>query len=209
MANCKFLRQKKQVKINGEWVDTRSYRYIPYCDGGTPCMIIKNGKPNTTFIIMYRVGGSSDASMEAQTDENGYAYVEFKSGDTIREIMGYMDDESCEMVFRGLYIKSIHTVRYNLKLTISCSTLTRDGNFCDFNGSSLTLKGVDISPIDGNFRIFFQNCVNITSIDVSDFNTSNIIVNAKYDREINLIRRGFDLGKTEEEVEEERKLYLK
>lgn len=38
---------------------------------------------------------------------------------------------------------------------------------------------------------------------------SNIIVNAKYDREINLIRRGFDLGKTEEEVEEERKLYLK
>ena len=38
---------------------------------------------------------------------------------------------------------------------------------------------------------------------------SNIIVNAKYNREINLIRRGFDLGKTEEEVEEERKLYLK
>lgn len=38
---------------------------------------------------------------------------------------------------------------------------------------------------------------------------SNIIVNARYDRKINLIRRGFNLGKTKEEVEEERKLYLK
>ena len=46
MSNCKFLRQKKQVQINGEWVDTRSYRYIPYCDGGTPCVIVKNSEPN-------------------------------------------------------------------------------------------------------------------------------------------------------------------
>ena len=51
MANCKFLRQKKQVQINGEWVDTRSYRYIPYCDGGTPCVIVKNSEPNGKVFI--------------------------------------------------------------------------------------------------------------------------------------------------------------
>ena len=45
MANCKFLRQKKQVKINGEWVDTRSYRYLPYCDVRTPSIVIKNSGP--------------------------------------------------------------------------------------------------------------------------------------------------------------------
>ena len=38
---------------------------------------------------------------------------------------------------------------------------------------------------------------------------SNIIVNAKYDRLINLTRKGFNLGKTEEEINDERKLYLK
>ena len=51
MDKCKFLRQKKQVQINGEWVDTRSYRYIPYCDGGTPCVIVKGGIPNSNIDI--------------------------------------------------------------------------------------------------------------------------------------------------------------
>ena len=51
MDKCKFLRQKKQVLVNGEWVDTRSYRYIPYCDGGTPCVIVKNSEPNGEVVI--------------------------------------------------------------------------------------------------------------------------------------------------------------
>ena len=53
MGNCKFLRQKKQVKINGEWVDTRSYRYLPYCDGGTPSVTVTNGSPNGYVYVGY------------------------------------------------------------------------------------------------------------------------------------------------------------
>lgn len=38
---------------------------------------------------------------------------------------------------------------------------------------------------------------------------SNIVVNERYDRKISLIERGFNIGRTIEEVEEERKKYLK
>ena len=51
MGNCKFLRQKKQVKINGEWVDTRSYRYLPYCVSGIPCVYVRGGDPNEKVYV--------------------------------------------------------------------------------------------------------------------------------------------------------------
>lgn len=38
---------------------------------------------------------------------------------------------------------------------------------------------------------------------------SNIVVNERYDRKISLIERGFNIGRTIEEIEEERKKYLK
>lgn len=38
---------------------------------------------------------------------------------------------------------------------------------------------------------------------------SNIVVNERYDRKIRLINSGFNIGKTEEEIEIERKKYIK
>ncbi|MGN0332505.1 MAG: hypothetical protein ACI4D9_05700 [Lachnospiraceae bacterium] len=38
---------------------------------------------------------------------------------------------------------------------------------------------------------------------------SNVIVNERYDRKIALIAKGFNIGKSEEEIEQERKVYLR
>ena len=54
MSKCRLIRQKKQVKINGEWVDTRSYRYIPYSDVIKPGITIKNGPPRGEVKIFFK-----------------------------------------------------------------------------------------------------------------------------------------------------------
>ena len=173
MANCKFLRQKKQVKINGEWVDTRSYRYIPYCDGGTPSVTVINGRPNTSFTIHYYNSNGSIKGKSVQMDDNGNAYVEFESGDIINSIDYIYESTPYEVGFRACKIYGIDTPRSQLKLTISCSTLARGGDFSSFEGTSLTFKDVDISLREGNLHYLFGNCPYLTSLDVSNFITSN------------------------------------
>ena len=87
MDKCKFLRQKKQVQINGEWVDTRSYRYIPYCDGGTPCVIVKNSEPNgRIFIGVNKYDNSSSTEKSLSLDGDGNGYIELESDDCITYI---------------------------------------------------------------------------------------------------------------------------
>ena len=86
MDNCKFLKQKKQVNINGEWVDTRSYRYLPYCDGGTSYVIIKGGESNKTIYIhteKYGDGNTTAHKVTLDADGNGYQYVRKTSTTTI------------------------------------------------------------------------------------------------------------------------------
>ena len=77
MGKCKFLKQKKQVQINGEWVDTRSYRYILYCDGSIPCVTIK-GDPNILYSIY-----STKNSKTVRLDSDGNGYIELESGGSI------------------------------------------------------------------------------------------------------------------------------
>ena len=84
MANCKFLRQKKQVKINGEWVDTRSYRYLPYCDGGTPGVRVRGGTPNgKVFVGLSRNDFVIDDTVTISLDANGNGYLALESDDIV------------------------------------------------------------------------------------------------------------------------------
>lgn len=82
MGNCKFLRQKKQVKINGEWVDTRSYRYRPYCDGGTPGVRVRGSNPNgevTVYLSSEENGVLTYMGHTIQLDANGNGYLAWKA----------------------------------------------------------------------------------------------------------------------------------
>ena len=90
MGKCKFLKQKKQVQINGEWVDTRSYRYILYCDGSIPCVTIK-GDPNILYHIFYcNINNpSTEYCKEIRLDSSGNGYIEFESDDSIYRIQPY------------------------------------------------------------------------------------------------------------------------
>ena len=101
MDNCKFLRQKKQVQINGEWVDTRSYRYIPLRDGGDKSLIVINGgKPNDGYLVRTYYGDMDRWEYLISTDNNGNKISDFKD----HEIVGIFnvskeeDRKRCESV---------------------------------------------------------------------------------------------------------------
>ena len=101
MDKCKFLRQKKQVQINGEWVDTRSYRYIPLRDAGDKSLIVINGGgPNDKYILRTYVGDRKRWEYLITTDNNGNKIYDAKD----KEIVGIFnvakeeDTKRCESV---------------------------------------------------------------------------------------------------------------
>ena len=97
MGDCKFLRQKKQVQINGEWVDTRSYRYLPYCVGVTPTVIVKGGNPNGEVVIGFGKKGGSDHGKykTISLDANGNGRINMESNDIINEVDINDNPSSC------------------------------------------------------------------------------------------------------------------
>lgn len=111
MDKCNFLRQKKQVQINGEWVDTRSYRYIPLRDGGDKSLIVINGGgPNDGYIVRTYYGDMDRWEYLISTDNNGNKISDFKD----HEIVGIFnvakeeDTKRCESVqLYNCEIKSI------------------------------------------------------------------------------------------------------
>ena len=111
MDKCNFLRQKKQVNINGEWVDTRSYRYIPLRDSGDKSLIVINGGgPNDKYIVRTYYADRKRWEYLISTDNNGNNISDFKD----HEIVGIFnvakeeDTKRCESVQLFNYeIKSI------------------------------------------------------------------------------------------------------
>lgn len=84
MDKCNFLRQKKQVQINGEWVDTRSYRYIPLRDGGDKSLIVINGgEPNDKYIVRTYYGDRDRWEYLISTDNNGNKISDFKDHEIV------------------------------------------------------------------------------------------------------------------------------
>ena len=112
MDKCNFLRQKKQVQINGEWVDTRSYRYIPLRDAGDKSLIVINGGgPNDKYILRTYYADRKRWEYLISTDNNGNKIYDVNDGTEIVGIFNVAKEEDtkrCESVqLFNVEIKSI------------------------------------------------------------------------------------------------------
>ena len=193
MANCNFLRQKKQVLINGEWVDTRSFRYIPFCDGGgTPSVTIRGGWKNDVVSIQTRKynspipiegNGVEYKSYRIKLDRYGNGSVNLESDDCIMKIYAHMKAPACVAEIKSCYVSDF--VGENIdELIYYCSTFTRKPEYDEFAlskdakfyGKKITFKGFDIAQESGmSFRFLFDDFKNITSLDLSSFETKNVV----------------------------------
>lgn len=180
MDNCKFLKQKKQVNINGEWVDTRSYRYITYCDGGTPCVIIKGGEPNKKVEINYfKVNNPIDCRPKIiWLDDEGNGYAEFESDDSIYIFKMSQLTKTFEVEIKGCNVSAFNVTEYepNISMTVSCSSYCRPADVKPFesnNISKLTFKGFDTSNAT-SMSLMFYGLDDLESLDVSQFDTSKV-----------------------------------
>ena len=185
MSNCKFLRQKKQVKINGEWVDTRSYRYLPYCDGSTPSVIVKGGNPNGKVIIGFGKKGGSDHGKykTISLDASGNGRINMESDDIINEVDINDNPSSCIVEIFSCNISSIgwgnnaEAQKHSDKMSISCSRYFRISNqlfeSMNFQGKTIKFNGFDTSKVTDTSHMF-SRCRNITSLDLSGWDVSNV-----------------------------------
>ena len=185
MGDCKFLRQKKQVKINGEWVDTRSYRYLPYCDGSTPSVIVKGGNPNGKVYVGFGKKGGSDhgRSKTISLDANGNGRINMESNDIINEIYINDNPSSCIVEIFSCNISSLgfgnnaEAQKHSDKMSISCSRYHRISNqlfeTMKFLGKTIKFNGFDTSKVT-DMGSMFSRCRNITSLDLSGWDVSNV-----------------------------------
>ena len=184
MANCKFLRQKKQVQINGEWVDTRSYRYILYCDGGTPCMIFKGGTPHDKI-------KTEDHISYVILDENGNQYIDLSNQIEPAEAIRYMKffGKTLDVIeFRGCDVSVLDTYPRDEKgpatdtLIISCSIYNMYYSLTEepvgFSCKKIIFRGFDIQKPTGEHKIhlsIFGGSKYLESIEgLSNFNNPNV-----------------------------------
>lgn len=185
MGDCKFLRQKKQVKINGEWVDTRSYRYLPYCDGSTPSVIVKGGNPNGKVIIGFGKKGGSDHGRckTISLDASGNGRINMESNDIINEVDIKDNPSSCIVEIFSCNISSLgwgnnaDAQKHSDKMSISCSSYFRISNqlfeSMNFLGKTIKFNGFDTSKVTDMVSMF-SRCRNITSLDLSGWDVSNV-----------------------------------
>ena len=177
MANCKFLRQKKQVLVNGEWVDTRSYRYIPYCDGGISCVIIKGGTPNDNVFIgvnKYDNSSSTEKYISLSLDADGYGYIELESDDCITYINEEIESSSSIAEIRGCYVNKFGRRRpkgyYDMRtIIVYCSTYKRplQSELIYNHGlaaNNLIFRGFDTSKVT-DMSYMFHDCYHLNMQD--------------------------------------------
>ena len=182
MSNCKFLRQKKQVQINGEWVDTRSYRYLTYCDGGTPSVTVRGGKPNGEVIVrLVNDNGVVSGEKIISLNADGNGYIELEIGDAIASVCAKWNEPSCVAEISGCYVCYFGTDLFSElndvgTLIISCSIYRRanaSGGIFYFRGTNIIFKGFDTSQVT-DMSGMFASCSGLTSLNVNSFDTSKI-----------------------------------
>ena len=185
MGDCKFLRQKKQVKINGEWVDTRSYRYLPYCVGVTPTVIVKGGNPNGYVYVGFGKKGGSDhgRSKTISLDASGNGRINMESDDIINEVDINDNPSSCIVEIFSCNISSLgwgnnpDAQKHSDKMSISCSRYHRISNqlfeSMNFYGKTIKFNGFDTSKVT-DMNSMFSRCRNITSLVLSGWDVSNV-----------------------------------
>lgn len=183
MGKCRFLKQKKQVLVNGEWVDTRSYKYTITCDGSIPYVSITNGVPNVNATVMVRKYDSSSTDDEyfyrtTRLDAIGNGYIELESDDCIMRINLNTDLPSKAVAeIKGCYVSYLGSDNID-KLNVYCSTYTGAEHvdilqYKPFIGSSITFKAFDTSEAT-NMGYMFSNDSNIKTLDLSGWDTSNV-----------------------------------
>ena len=195
MDKCRFLRQKKQVQINGEWVDTMSYRYIPYCGGGLQGITVRDSFPNEKLVVGlgHTIDYNTFRSKTIQLDDNGNGYLELESNDVIYYIdvvstylpglnKGTFEINGCHVNSLG-YMGNIvdgEVIHPNIEadtVIINCSTYYKlfaySANF-HFNGKNIIFNSFNTSDI-GRMDCMFSYCSGITSLDLRSFNTSNVV----------------------------------
>ena len=183
MGKCRFLKQKKQVLVNGEWVDTRSYKYTINCDGSIPYVSIKNGVPNVNATVMVRKYDSASTDDEyfyrtTRLDATGNGYIELESDDCIMRINLNTDLQSKAVAeIKGCYVSYLGSDNID-KLNVYCSMCTGTEHvdilaYKPFKGSNITFKAFDTSEAT-NIDYMFSNDSNIKTLDLSGWDTSNV-----------------------------------
>ena len=175
MSNCRFLRQKKQVLLNGEWVDTRSFRYFPHCDDENAYVNIVNGRIGMTIKVNEKT---------AELNNKGEAYIEMGKDEGIYDIkisdsaVGYYCEPQIQI--HGCPIISIDshdwTPEYvSCELSISCTRFVGSNNILRLGSaySSITFTNFETSSLTSAAHMFL-GCSSLRSLDVSSWNTSNV-----------------------------------
>lgn len=194
MSNCRFLRQKKQVLLNGEWVDTRSLRYFPHCDDENAYVNIVNGRIGMTIKVWFVKIQDLDTftsynwnEKTAELNNKGEAYIEMGKDECIYDIkisdsaVGYYCEPKIKI--NGCPIISIDshdwTPEYvSCELSISCTRFVSASNAPNILRlgsaySSITFTNFETSSLTIAAHMFL-GCSRLTSLDVSNFNTSNV-----------------------------------
>ena len=193
MSNCRFLRQKKQVLLNGEWVDTRSFRYFPHCDDENAYVNIVNGRIGMTIKVWFvkiqdldTFTGYNWNEKTAELNNKGEAYIEMGKDECIYDIK--MSDSAvsyyCEpqIKIHGCPIISIDshdwTPEYvSCELSISCTRFVSAStpNILRLGSaySSITFTNFDTSSLTRAVDMFW-GCSSLRSLDVSSWNTSKV-----------------------------------
>ena len=194
MSNCSFLRQKKQVLVNGEWVDTMSLRYFPHCDDENAYVNIVNGIPGIHIEVRFikiqdlnTFTGYNWETKKADLNNEGAAYIEMGKDECIYKIdisdspTGY----KCELQIQihGCPIISIDSHDWtpydvSCELSISCTRFVSASNASNILRlgsaySSITFTNFDTSSLTKAFDMFW-GCSSLRSLDVSSWNTSNV-----------------------------------
>ena len=176
MSNCSFLRQKRQVLVNGEWVDTMSFRYFPHCDDENAYVNIVNGRIGMTIKVNEKT---------AELNNKGEAYIEMGKDECIYNID--IDDITTDgsycdlqMQIHGCPIISIDshdwTPEYvSCELSISCTRFVGASNILRLGSaySSITFTNFETSSLTTAAHMFL-GCSSLSSLDVSSWNTSNV-----------------------------------
>lgn len=193
MDNCNFLKQKKQVKINGEWVDTRSYMYLKY--GGTPYVSITGGHQGDEIQIgfvalkdahdLLDVYAPYDYVKTITLDSGGSAYLEVGRDDCITMINPISPERfgsNTHIIIDNCYINCLVTPFVDYQphknigegtLSINNSSYTGQRYFPFIVGnsfSSITFNNFDTSKMEDLHSLFIE-CREVTSLNLSGWDT--------------------------------------
>ena len=176
MGNCKFLRQKKQVKINGEWVDTKSYRYFSYCELQKPGITIKNG-PSRGDVHINFIDDTKGKTIYLDVNGNGHVAIESnKIIDGISIGGNKTAYPLCEVEVNGCDVDFERFTGMG-KLVFSCSRLV-DNKASDFEYDSRFVQDIifkeSYTSNATNMGFMFHNYTSLKYLDISVFDTSNV-----------------------------------